>query len=183
MCGRIGARPTSPHHATSRALSGASPCPVAVGDEGHVDGDRRATEVDVPAAHPSRMRRIAIGAFGKYAVILFKRGCGMAKYLVKASYTVEGTKGLIKGGGGTARRAALQQTMQGVGGRLEAFYYALGDDDVYGIVDAPDNVTAAAISLTINAAGGASVKTVALLTPEEIDQAAKKTVNYRAPGS
>jgi uncharacterized protein with GYD domain len=107
----------------------------------------------------------------------------MPKYLIKASYTVEGTKGLIKGGGGTARRAAVQQTMQSVGGKLEAFYYALGDDDAYVLVDAPDNVTAAAVSLAVNAAGGASVKTVALLTPEEIDQAAKKTISYRAPGS
>ncbi|HEV2282646.1 MAG TPA: GYD domain-containing protein [bacterium] len=107
----------------------------------------------------------------------------MAKYLIKASYTVEGTKGLIKGGGGTGRRAAIQQMMQGLGGKLEAFYYAFGDDDVYAIVDAPDNVTVAAVSLAINAAGGASIKTVALLTPEEMDQAAKKTVNYRAPGS
>lgn len=107
----------------------------------------------------------------------------MAKYLIKASYTVEGTKGLIKGGGGTARRAAIQQMMQGLGGKLEAFYYAFGDDDAYVLVDAPDNVTVAAVSLAVNAAGGAATKTVVLMTPEEMDQAAKKTVNYRAPGS
>ena len=106
----------------------------------------------------------------------------MPKYLVMASYTTEGTKGLIKGGGGSARRAAIQQMMQGLGGRVEAFYYAFGDNDVYAIVDGPDNVTAAAVSLVINAAGGATTKTVVLLTPEEMDQAAKKMVNYRAPG-
>ncbi len=106
----------------------------------------------------------------------------MPKYLVMASYTAEGTKGLIKGGGGTARRAAIQQMMQGLGGKLEAFYYAFGDNDVYAIVEGSDNATAAAVSLTINAAGAATTKTVVLLTPEEMDQAAKKTVNYRAPG-
>ena len=106
----------------------------------------------------------------------------MPKYLVMASYTTEGTKGLIKGGGGSARRAAIQQMMQGLGGRVEAFYYAFGDNDVYAIVDGPDNVTAAAVSLVINAAGGATTKTVVLLTPEEMDQATKKMVNYRAPG-
>ena len=107
----------------------------------------------------------------------------MAKYLHKASYTAEGTKGLIKGGGGTARRAAVQQTVQGLGGKLEAFYYAFGDADVYTIADYPDSVTAAAASLAINATGAVTVQTVVLLTPEEIDQATKKTVAYRAPGS
>jgi len=107
----------------------------------------------------------------------------MAKYLIKASYTVEGTKGLVKGGGGTARRAAVQQMLRGLNGNVEAFYYAFGDTDVYAIVDAPDNVTAAAVSLAITGAGGATTETVVLLTPEEMDQAAKKTVAYRAPGS
>jgi uncharacterized protein with GYD domain len=101
---------------------------------------------------------------------------------VKASYSVEGTKGLLKSGGGTARRAAVQEMMRGLGGEVECFYYALGDDDVYVIIDAPDNSTIAAVSLAVNAAGGASVKTVALLTAEEIDQAAKKPVRYRPPG-
>jgi len=107
----------------------------------------------------------------------------MAKYLFKSSYTAEGTKGLIKGGGGTARRAALQQMAQGLSGRIEAMYYAFGDTDLYTIVDLPDNVSAAAISLVVNAGGGATTQAVVLLTPEEIDQATKKTVPYRAPGS
>jgi uncharacterized protein with GYD domain len=106
----------------------------------------------------------------------------MPKYLFRASYTAEGTKGLIKGGGGTARRAAIQQSAQSVEGKLEAFYYAFGEDDVVGIIDAPNNVTAAAISLAINAGGAASTKLTVLLTPEEIDQAAKKAVTYRPPG-
>ncbi len=106
----------------------------------------------------------------------------MPKYLIKASYSADGTRGLVKGGGGSARRAAVQQMMQGLGGRLEAFYYAFGDDDAYVIVDAPDNVTVAAVSLAVNASGAVSAKTVVLLTPEEIDEATRKTVSYRAPG-
>src|ERR1700740_3012879 len=106
----------------------------------------------------------------------------MAKYLISASYTVEGTKGLIKGGGGTARRNAIQQLLQSVGGRLESIYYAFGHDDVYLIADIPDNVAAAAIAFTVNASGAATVKTTVLMTPEEVDQAAKKSVTYRAPG-
>ena len=105
----------------------------------------------------------------------------MPKYLLQASYTTEGVKGLLKDGG-TKRRAAIQQMIGALGGKLESVYFAFGDADVYVIADAPDNVSAAALSLTVNASGAASVKTIQLLTPEEIDQATKKTVRYRAPG-
>jgi len=89
---------------------------------------------------------------------------------------------VIKGGGGTARRAAVQEALQSVGGRLEAFYYAFGDDDAFVIVDFPDHASAAAFSLVVNASGAATAKTTVLLTAEEMDQAAKKKVTYRAPG-
>ncbi len=67
--------------------------------------------------------------------------------------------------------------VQGLGGKLEAFYYAFGEPDVFVIVDVPDAVTAAAISLTVNATGAVTVSTVALMTPQEIDQASKKSVS------
>ncbi len=72
--------------------------------------------------------------------------------------------------------------MKQLGGSVEAFYYGFGDADVHAIVEAPDNVTAAAVSLTITASGAVSLKTTPLLTPEEIDKAAKKSVPYRPPG-
>lgn len=106
----------------------------------------------------------------------------MSKYLISASYTAEGAKGLIKGGGGTARRAAIQQTLESVEGKLESMYYAFGEDDAYVIVDAPDNISAAAVAMAVNASGAATTKTTVLLTPEELDKAARKTVTYRAPG-
>jgi len=102
--------------------------------------------------------------------------------MLNASYSVEGTKGLIKDGG-SARRAAVQKTIEGVGGRLECFYYTLGEPDAFAIVEVPDAVTIAAVSLAINATGGAHVATTVLLTPEQIDEAAKKTVSYRSPGA
>jgi uncharacterized protein with GYD domain len=105
----------------------------------------------------------------------------MAKFLWKASYSSDGLKGLLKEGG-TGRRAAIDQLTRDLGGTVEAFYYALGDDDVIVIVDLPDNTTATAISLAINAVGAVQVTTVPLLTPEEVDEAAKKSVDYRAPG-
>jgi uncharacterized protein with GYD domain len=105
----------------------------------------------------------------------------MPKYLAHASYTVEGLKGLLKDGG-SKRREVVEQLAKGLGGTLEAFYYAFGDDDVFAIFDFPDNVSATAVSLVINAAGAATVKITVLLTPEEVDQATKKTVDYRPPG-
>jgi uncharacterized protein with GYD domain len=105
----------------------------------------------------------------------------MARYLWKASYTSEGTKGLLKEGG-TGRRAAVDQLVGGLGGKVEAFYYALGDDDLIVIAELPDNTSAAAISLAVASIGSARIKTVPLLTVEEIDEAAKKSVDYRPPG-
>ena len=75
----------------------------------------------------------------------------------------------------TSRRASA--------GRIESFYFALGDDDVYVIAELPDNEAAAAIALTVNASGAVNIKTVVLLTPEEVDAAAQRSVDYQPPGS
>ena len=106
----------------------------------------------------------------------------MPRYLVQASYTSEGVKG-VQSGGGSSRRDAVAQLAESVGGKLESFYFAFGDPDVYTVVDLPDNESAAAVALKVNAAGGASVRTVVLLTPEEVDAAAKRSVDYRPPGA
>ena len=95
----------------------------------------------------------------------------MPKYLWRASYTAQGTRGLVKAGG-SKRKKAVEAALRTVGGKLEAFYFALGEVDVYIIADVPDNVSIAALSLVINAAGAVSVNTTALMTPEELDQAA-----------
>jgi uncharacterized protein with GYD domain len=105
----------------------------------------------------------------------------MPKYLFEATYTAEGAKGVV-GEGGSARRAAVEKAITGIGGRLEAFYFAFGDIDAYVIADLPDNVSASALALSVAQSGRASVTTVALLTPEDIDHAAKKVVAYRPPG-
>jgi len=106
----------------------------------------------------------------------------MAKYLIQGSYSVEGHKGLMKIGG-SARREALKKLMESVGGRLEVLYFAFGSDDYVVICDAPDNVSAAAVALTVSSSGAVhGLRTTVLLTPEEIDQATKKSVVYRPPG-
>ena len=106
----------------------------------------------------------------------------MAKYLVHGNYAREGVEGLMKEGG-SSRREAIEKLVASLGGTLESMYYAFGDTDVYVVVDLPDNVSAAAASLTANAAGAVGVSVTVLLTPEEMDEAAKKTPEYRPPGS
>jgi uncharacterized protein with GYD domain len=105
----------------------------------------------------------------------------MPKYLIQASYTPEGVRGLVKDGG-SQRRAAAEAALKGVQGRLEAFYFAFGDTDVYAIADVPDNASAAAVSLAVSASGAVNTKTTVLMTPEEMDQATKKMITYRPPG-
>ena len=106
----------------------------------------------------------------------------MAKFLVYGSYTADGVKGLVKEGG-SSRKAAVEKAVAGLGGKVEAFYYSFGDNDVYVIVDAPDALAAVAVSLAVNATGAVAIKTAPLLTVEDMDAACKKTVSYRAPGA
>jgi len=106
----------------------------------------------------------------------------MPKYLFKASYTAEGARGLLKDGG-TARRTAVQKLIEGLGGKLEAFYFAYGPDDALGICDLPDAASGIAASLAINASGAVRSSTTPLITPEEVDAASKKSPAYRAPGA
>jgi uncharacterized protein with GYD domain len=106
----------------------------------------------------------------------------MPKYLIQASYTAEGTKGLVRDGG-SKRRASVEEMIKRLGGTLETFYFAFGDADVYLICDIPDVASAAAISLAVNASGAVDLKTVPLLSVEEIDLAARKQVGYSAPGA
>ena len=106
----------------------------------------------------------------------------MPKYLIQASYTPAGVKG-VQSAGGSSRREAITQLVEGAGGSLECFYFAFGDADVYTIIDLPDNESAAALAMAVNGSGATWLKTTVLLTPEDVDAAAKRTIAYRAPGS
>jgi uncharacterized protein with GYD domain len=105
----------------------------------------------------------------------------MPKYLLEVNYTLDGIKGVIAKGG-SARQAAAQAAAESVGGTLDALYFAFGGTDVFAIADLPDNTAAAALALTVSAGGGATVRTVVLLTTDEIDGATKKSVQYTPPG-
>jgi uncharacterized protein with GYD domain len=106
----------------------------------------------------------------------------MAKYLLLGKYTAEGTRALLAEGG-TKRRTAVEHMIVGMGGRLEGFYYAFGGKPAVTIIDVPNGVSAAAITFAINAAGMAEVETIPLMSAEEVDDASKLKVPYRAPGA
>jgi uncharacterized protein with GYD domain len=106
----------------------------------------------------------------------------MPKFLIEARYNDAGARG-VAAKGGTARRDAISQLFEAHGGKLEAFYFALGETDAYVFGDLPDNETAAAIAIAVNSSGNVSARTVVLLTPEEVDAATRTSVDYRPPGS
>ena len=106
----------------------------------------------------------------------------MPKYLIRASYTPQGVEG-IRSKGGASRRDAVADTVGGLGGKLESFYFGFGDHDAYVIVDLPDNEAAAAIALSVNASGAVTAETIVLLTAEQVDEAAQRSVDYRPPGT
>lgn len=106
----------------------------------------------------------------------------MPKYLFRASLSADGVGGVLAEGG-TARRKVVEEAINNLGGALEAFYFAFGDDDVVGICELPDNETAAAFAMETSSSGRVSVSTTVLLTPEELDAAREKKSGWRAPGA
>ena len=106
----------------------------------------------------------------------------MPRYLIEGNYTDEGTKGLLKEGG-SSRRDTVTKLIQGMGGTVESFYYTFGHRDVIVIYSVPDDSSAMALSLAVNQSGKVRITTHPLLSVEDVDQAAKKTVGYRPPGA
>ena len=105
----------------------------------------------------------------------------MPKYLVTASYTAEGAKGLRKDGG-TKRRQVATSAAESLGGKVESFYFCFGEKDVVIIGDFPDAVSVAALSVAIAATGSVRLTTTQLLTADEMDKACGKKTAYKAPG-
>ena len=107
----------------------------------------------------------------------------MAKYMIKASYSPDGIKGVMAKGG-SARAEAIEKLAVGVGGTVDGVYFSFGADDLFAIVDAPSHEAMAAIAGTVGQTGAvSSYETVVLLTPAQIDDAANLEVDYSPPGS
>ena len=105
----------------------------------------------------------------------------MPKYLITAALSLDGLRGFVKEGG-TSRRDAFKEAVVGMGGTLETYYFCFGDNDVMTVIDMPDNVSAAAISVAVALTGAVKPKITVLITPEEMDKAVKKKVKFRGPG-
>lgn len=105
----------------------------------------------------------------------------MPKFLIEASYTSDGMKGVLDKGG-TARREAVEKLLSDVGGTLDSFHFAFGATDAYVVVDVPDNISAAAVGMVVGSSGMVNLKTTVLLTPEDIDRAAAVHATYTPPG-
>lgn len=106
----------------------------------------------------------------------------MPKYLISANYTAEGMAG-VRAEGAKARVDAVSIMLEAMGGHLDSFHFAFGDTDVFAIADAPDDEAAAAVAIAINSSGAVSTHTTKLLTPDQIDEALRRTVDYRKPGA
>ena len=106
----------------------------------------------------------------------------MPKYLLKVNYTAEGVRGVIKDGG-TKREAAARALVESLGGTIEAFYFSFGEADAFLICEFPSTSGALAGAMAVNASGTVTLSTTQLITPAEVDAAAKLTATYRAPGA
>lgn len=106
----------------------------------------------------------------------------MPKFMAKARYNADGARALMKEGG-SSRVAAVTRATKALGGKVESFYFAYGGDDAFVIVDVPNEAAGLALSLAVNASGTVTLDMVPLITPKQMDDAAKVTVKYRAPGA
>ncbi len=105
----------------------------------------------------------------------------MPRYLVQAKYTEHGLRGIINEGG-SKRAEVISRVISSLGGAVESFFYALGETDVYIVINLPDHINACAFSIATNASGAVVVKTTVLLTPDELDKAtelaSKSQINH-----
>ena len=105
----------------------------------------------------------------------------MPKYMFTANYDSTGAQAIIDKGG-SARVEMAERLAESLGGEVEAFYFAFGGDDAIIIVDLPSDEAAAAVALTVGT-GNVGLETTVLLTPAQLDEAAKLSPSYSPPGS
>ena len=105
----------------------------------------------------------------------------MPKFLIEASYTAEGLKGLQKDKA-AGRTQAIRNALKAVDGQLECVYWCLGERDVILIAELPNTVAASALATSVSATGLVRTTTTMLLTAQEMDAALSKSINYQGPG-
>ena len=105
----------------------------------------------------------------------------MPKYLMFASYSTEGVKG-VQRDRASGRRDAVIKALAAAGARLEQMYFTFGDDDVAMVVDAPDNASIMAVSVAAGASGLCRMRTLPLISIDEADRAIDAHLTYPAAG-
>ena len=97
----------------------------------------------------------------------------MPSYLYQISYSSEAWAALVKRP--QDRIAVVSKVVENLGGKVTAFWFTFGDYDLVGVVEMPDNISAAAFSVAIAAGGACSqVKTTPLLSIADGLEAMKK---------
>jgi uncharacterized protein with GYD domain len=110
----------------------------------------------------------------------------MARYLLQLAYTPEAWAAQLKDP--QNRAEVVKPVLDSVGARFECFYYAFGEYDIVGVIEAPDNVSIAACSLAFSAGGALkAVKTTPLMTVDEGLDAMRRGFrayqNYKPPSA
>ena len=107
----------------------------------------------------------------------------MSKFLIEASLTTQGVKG-VQAEGGSARREAVKKALESVSGQLEAFYFCFGEYDGVVIYEVPDDTTTTAIAMAATSAGHLKAShTTKLFTVEETMEAMRKagSLTFQGP--
>ena len=108
----------------------------------------------------------------------------MPHYLLQGTFSAQAISGLVKNP--EDRSVAIRSIVEGLGGRLECMYYTFGESDVFVIVELPDNVTMAAMSMGSHTGGlMTNIKTTVLIPISEGVEAARiaGSIDYQPPGS
>ncbi len=106
----------------------------------------------------------------------------MTRYLIQASYNSSAAAAFVSNP--QDRVSGVKAILEKLGGKLVSFDFCLGEHDVVAVFEAPDDTTAAALALAINAPGHlSSYRTTRLLSPKEFLAAQEKAhgLSYKAP--
>jgi len=108
----------------------------------------------------------------------------MPHFMIQMKYSADAVKAMVANP--QDRRKAAAAAIEAAGGKMHSVFFTLGAKDVVVIYEAPDAVSAVALSMVLGASGAASdVETTPLLTSEEamkaMKHAGKSLPGYKTP--
>ena len=75
----------------------------------------------------------------------------MPLYMAELGYVPEAWAALVKSP--ENREEAVRQILEDAGCKLKSLWYAFGETDGFALIEAPDNVTAAGVSIVVASSG------------------------------